>query len=208
MAGRVERREQRAEEDARTPIAIVPSRKAVDERQEAVLRRELARVIAERDDLMRYAGSMRIPPTGRTLADLEAECDRMDRTLQRMSLPSIPVLGERYRDELQLFSGQVAEARREARAGHLGAAATMLGRTREQLSAFGQIFEIELLMLMSGTPPNARIEGVAPEDVLNAMFDALEAMVRDVGTRNAGRFRINARMARRYAENAQILNAD
>jgi hypothetical protein len=199
---------ERREEEAQAPITIVPTRRALEDRQVTELRNGLQRVRSEIAGFQAFVRSMRVPAAGRTAAGISAECDRLDTTLSRLSLASIPVLGERYSDEIALIRRTVADARRAGGAGRLGEAAGLLNQSELQLSALGDIFEIELGIMVHGIPEDLRIEGVEPERAMEAVLDGLEGLILDVGTSNEGRFRNGRQAARLYADNADIYDID
>ncbi len=205
---RVQRREREAQEQA--PVAVVPTRRVADERQAAELRSRHQSVVGEINALVRYSREIRVPPTGRTLADIEAECDRFAQALQRMNLTDVPILGSRYRDEVRLVSDTVDAARRDARAGNIGSAVNRLGAARDQLGKVGEVFGLQVSFQLGGVPQNIIIEGVEPAQAFDLVMGALEDVIRDAGTQNEGRYRVVIRAARLYADpaNLQAYNAD
>ncbi len=210
MGGSRTTRQEGGEQREQAPITIVPSRRLADERQAAELRTGLERVRGEIRSLQEYAAQVRVPATGRTAADLEAECDRLGRALERMALSSVPVLGRRYRDEIEMIRERVDAARAEARAGNIGNAAALLGNAREMISGTGEIFGLQLAFIMAGEPRDISIPGVAPDEAYGLVLDALELVLRDRGTVNSGRYDAVVAFARIYSDpaNAQAYNID
>ncbi|MFN7991073.1 MAG: hypothetical protein U0R44_02840 [Candidatus Micrarchaeia archaeon] len=194
--------------EERAPITIVPTRRALEDRQVTELRAGLARAQQEIVNLNEYFRNIRIPPTARTVQDVTAEADRIDQALARMSLTSNPVLGERYRDELELFTRKVTEARAAIRDGRLARAIEILDQVNLQVGVIGMIFELELGMLINGVPTNVRIEGVAADTATDAIFNGLEGAVLDFGTANEQRGRNVLRVFRLYVLNSGVYNAD
>ncbi|MFN7991075.1 MAG: hypothetical protein U0R44_02850 [Candidatus Micrarchaeia archaeon] len=203
---RTHRRMGEAEETG--PITIVPTRRVVDARQAARLREELPRVLSEVDSLVAYARSLRVPASGRTSADITSEAGRLESALDRMALSSVPVLGERYSDELQIIRRTIGSAKTAGREGRIGDAVTLLQRANAQISGIGQVFELQLGFLMNGVPSNASVQGVPPEDVPERLLRSAENAFLDIGTQNEPRGRMILSFLRLYNDNAPYYNSD
>src|SRR5512135_365376 len=134
------RREFNEGEEARTPITIIPTTRALEDRQVTQLREGLSRAVREIAGLQEYFRGIRIPPTERTAQDLSAEADRVDQALARMAIITNPVLGERYRDEIELIGRNVADARTAAREGRIGQAVELLDKVNAQIGLLGTVF--------------------------------------------------------------------
>ncbi|MCI0504246.1 hypothetical protein L0Y65_06080 [Candidatus Micrarchaeota archaeon] len=208
--GRLGRQEGGEEQREQAPIAIVPTRRPVEESQAVALRSRQQSVEAEISSLVSYSRGIRVPATGRTLADIETECTRFTQTLERLQLSDVPILGNRYRDEIQLVRDSVERARSEAQAGNLGSAITLLGQAREQLSAVGEVFSAQVAWRIGGVPQTIRIEGIEPAEAFDLAMGAMELLIRDVGTEREGRYRAGYRAIRLYSDQANQLayNAD
>ena len=130
-----ERSVRRREEETRTPVAIVPSRRVVDERQIGELRSGLQRVRSEIAALAEYSRGIRVPASGRNAREIDSECQRMEQAVQRMRLSSVPILGERYRNELDAITVTITSARRAGNEGRIGEATDKLQRAGAQISS-------------------------------------------------------------------------
>lgn len=200
-----ERQRARRQEETRVPV-IIPVRRDVEDRQISQIRGGLERVVVEIRDLQRYAESITVPPTGKTASGIEADAQRLERTISRMRLSSIPVLGERFSDETALVQSRIRSARSEAQAGRLGSATSEIERARQILVNLGRVFEIELSILQGGYPEGFEIPGVVDE--MDELQDALESAFLDLGTENNARGVFLINLFQHYANNQQTYNLD
>src|SRR4030095_3488599 len=201
------RREEDRTSEQQVPIIIVPVRR-VDPRHEAELRTGLSRVQSEVHNFQAYVRAIRVPPTERTAQALEGGRQRLEQTLDRLQLSSIPVLGERDADEIALVRGTITSARRAISEGRIGSAVELLQQGIEQLSALGEISETEIRAVVFGIPVNLVIEGVSQDQAWTAVLDAYEGLLLDVGTPNSARYRNGHRAMRLYVDNAPYFNVD
>ncbi len=200
-----ERRRVRRQEETRVPI-IVPVRRDTEDRQIAQIRTGLERVVGEIRSLQEYSQSITVPPTGRTASGIEADAQRLERTISRMRLSSIPVLGERFSDEISAIQADIGNARTEAQAGRVGAATREIEKARLRLVNIGRAFEIELGVISGGYPEGFEIPGVV--DSMDGLLDSFEGAFRDLGTENNARGIFILNLLDHYASNQQVYNLD
>lgn len=185
------------------PIIIVPVRRVIEERQIAELQTGLQSVRREIGDLQRYAEGITTPRSERTAAEVEAEARRILQTLRTLETMSVPVLSERYLDEIRLIRDTVEEARRAGRSGELGRSVQLLEDARGQIGRIGLVYEFEMRILINGFPTNVRVAGVDSDNAMVTLFDALEGLIL-----NQRRFANGTGALRLYVENPNIYNAD
>jgi len=183
MAERQRRRPERVEE-SQLPISIVPIRTVVSPRQEQELRDGLERVQVQIRELLVYAEEMRVSPDARTSEGVRSDADRLRRTVERMNLTSVPILGERYANELEMINEVIGRAVTEADEGRLGNAVRSLAEAREKIVRIGEVYDIGMRMLLAGTPTNAQVSGVESQDLPDEVLQGLESALIDIGTRN------------------------
>ena len=207
MAGPAERRKEPEQEEALIPIRIVPTRVVLSEDQIKALRAGLLRVNLEITSLKTYSESLEVRE-GRTPAKevIYAECDRTKQTAIRMSLTSIPVLGVRYQDEVDLILRGVDEARRLADEGKLGQAVIAIDRAKRRLTHMSIVYERQMEIQLAGMP-QSNIAGMRPAQANEAVLDALEAGLRDIGTSSEKRGLAIFEAARLYAISLRQGNA-
>jgi len=183
MAERQRRRPERVEE-SQLPISIVPIRTVVSPGQEHEIRERLERVQSQIRELLVYAEEMRVSPGARTSEGVRSDADMLRRTLTRMDLTSVPILGERYTNELEMINEVIERAVTEADEGRLGNAVRSLAEAREKIVRIGEVYDIGMRLLLAGTPTNAQIPGVESEGLPDEILNGLESALIDIGTRN------------------------
>lgn len=195
--------------ERRLPITIVPRRR-LDEEQQKVLREGFARVQQGIKSLQDYAGKLKVTPTKRTRESLLKEAENLRRTLKAMGITpeSVPILGERYQNEIEMILKIVADAEKAAKGGNLPLAARKLDEARAKTVKLGDVYEIQLNLLMAGVPENIGIPGVNSADAYNELFDALENLLLDVGTSNEKRALVMFRLAKGISSNALLHNME
>ena len=187
---------------------MVPIRRGESGEQVAQIRAAYDRVDGELKGLQQYSAGLRVPPSGKTTTDVKELCDRLDAALNRMALTGIPILGLRYSDEVELIRSDVLAARKAAGAGKLGDSTTLSGRAEARMNGMGTVFGIEMSIVMGGVPPNLRINGMRPDESLDAILDSVEAGLLDVGTRNEARAKAIWDLAGLYGANAAVYNIE
>ncbi len=203
-----ERTEAREGQETRAPITIIPTRRALGDQQIAQLQHGLQTVQAEIQSLQTYFNGITIPPAERSVQAVLAGFDLSDAALTRMGLTSYPVLGERYRNEIDTIRENIRLGREAARAGRIVQAVEILDRVNAQIGMMGRIFDIELRILMGGLPANIHLPNVAPENAMNAVFDGLESVILVAHTPNEHLANNVFAAANLYAANAAVYNAD
>jgi hypothetical protein len=107
--------------------------------------------------------------------------------LDRLRITEIPILGERFVDEVSRIRGLINEAERLENEGRVQEAEQLLRQAREQLRAVGDVFGIELGILTGRMASGSLTAESAAQ--LNDIFDGLEAVIPDAGTTRTERYR-------------------
>ncbi|MBU0532448.1 hypothetical protein KKB44_03060 [Candidatus Micrarchaeota archaeon] len=198
------------EEITRLPIAIIPTRIEAMDEQRRELEQGLDEVLGEISALQDHARTLTVRPDDATIEYINSEVERTEETLEqvRLRVTALPILGERYTDELDLVQQILNDARTTGGEGNIAASFHMITRSRAMLRTVGDVFDIELHMLTGGMPENIQIPGVESEDALETIFDSLEASVLDIATTNHGRAEAVLKAGRLYVENIPIYNID
>jgi hypothetical protein len=199
--------EERQRAETLIPITIVP-RKPIEATQARELHAYLGRVHTEINSLITYSQSLDIPATRRTAQDIIAEGDRVALTLDRSKLSGVPILGVRYGDEIELIKNDVLESKKAAKEGRLAEALEHLNRAKARMAGIGELIDVQIDLLMGGTPSNLRINGMAPHESMDAILDSAEGAFRDVGTKHEKRGRHIWKKLKLYGKNSDTYNMD
>ncbi len=160
-----QRRRPETREESHLPISIVPIRTVVSPGQEQELREGLTRVQAQISELLEYAGEIRVSPGARTSEGVQRDADMLRRTVTRMHLTSVPILGQRYTNELEMIEAVIERSVTEANEGRLGNAVRSLAEARDKIVRIGEVYDIGMRLLLAGTPTNVQISGIESEDI-------------------------------------------
>ncbi|MBU1682120.1 hypothetical protein KKE38_04850 [Candidatus Micrarchaeota archaeon] len=179
-----QRRRPETREESHLPISIVPIRTVVSPGQEQELRAGLARVQSQISELLEYAGEMRVSPGARTSEGVQRDADMLRRTVRRMNLTSVPILGDRYTNELEMIETVIARSVTEANEGRLGNAVRSLAEARDKIVRIGEVYDIGMRLLLAGSPTSVQIPGIEIEDIPAEVLNGLESALIDIGTRN------------------------
>lgn len=192
----------------RLPITIVPTRKMVNEKEQDELNKGLQRVTGSITELQSYSERLKVRPQKRTATDVHEEAKKLRETVELMKLSSLPIIGERYGNEVELIDAVLKKAEAEAKKGNIVEANRLIQEAKAKIVTIGKVFEIEMKLLISGQPENIRVPGMDSADAFNAVLDGVEAALVDIGTGNEKRGRRILAVAERLANNAYIYNID
>jgi tetratricopeptide (TPR) repeat protein len=197
------------EEPAMVPVRItttIPRARADQLRQ---LRQSHTALTLRLETLKRIARSLTVRASPLTQEIFNQEADKVSKILKDAGLTKVPILGDRYTDEIAQINKLIQEAKDlGGTKGQLGNAWNKLADARDALGLLSEIYKIEIQLVRQGMATDVRISGGEPGDAYDAVFDAIESALLVVGPPNAELGQTILQAARLYADNANVYNLD
>ncbi|MEW6036079.1 MAG: hypothetical protein AB1529_05685, partial [Candidatus Micrarchaeota archaeon] len=167
-------RERQGQEAVEAPReAVVP--RVADEGEG--LRRQREQAAATIAQLQQASRVIRVP------GDVRAEIESRIRVLDAMRQAGVPILQDRYNNEIDYISGILRQALRASDDNRSTDALRILESATAMMAFLGRIYEVELGIAIRGVPPGLE----NGEQTWTDLLDSMEVVLFDIGTANSRR---------------------